>query len=123
MLFRSCQAFTVVQSVATVVTEIHNSSHTPVTTVLSGTVVHAKTTVGGNNGTPTGIVAWMLHADGTCSSAYQPLSSANLDSSGVAHPSGDSVPMPAGTWSILATYSGDSTYNQTINCQAFTVVE
>ncbi|HVD51300.1 MAG TPA: Ig-like domain repeat protein, partial [Candidatus Udaeobacter sp.] len=114
---------------ATVAAEVHRSgdtTHTPVTTVLSGDRVHGKATVSGNNGVPTGSVSFFLFANGDCSGGVGNatfLGDIPLDAAGVAHPSGDSNPLAAGSWSILARYGGDPTYLQTESCAPFTVLD
>src|SRR5262249_6125766 len=57
-----CEPLTVTGVAATVVTEIHNGgTHTPVTSVPLGSIVHDQATVSGAFGTPTGSVDFTFY--------------------------------------------------------------
>ncbi|MGC2301658.1 MAG: FG-GAP-like repeat-containing protein [Acidobacteriaceae bacterium] len=74
----------------------------------------------GGSGTPTGTVTYTFYTGGTCSSSGSP-SMVTL-SGGVAPPSSIFGPLGAGTYSLSATYSGDSTHaGSSSACSNFSV--
>jgi hypothetical protein len=107
----------------TVVTQIHNASETPVTTVTAGTSVHDKATVTGTSGTPTGTVTFTWYtASSACTGASVGAGTVTLDGSGVAHPSSTETPTAAGSYSFKAHYNGNTNYAEADSaCESLTV--
>lgn len=111
-----------------IVTEVHNPAHTDVTNsaVSYGTTVHDKLmlTLSGSGPTPTGTGVFVLYGNDTCDQGDQ------IDGDGPhALVAGvvESIDYPAlaaGSYSFLASYSGDANYNAAVAaCEPFSVVQ
>lgn len=110
-----CESLTADKLTPLAVTEIHNdSTHAVVTSVVAGTSVHDKATVGGNGVIPvTGNVEFSWYTNGTCDALAGPVAAAGtvaLDGSGIAHPSSTEGPLSIGSYSFKAHYVGDDNY-------------
>jgi hypothetical protein len=94
-----------------VTTVAHNASHTVVTSVPVGTVVHVKATVTGAFGVATGTVQSRVYANGTCSGFIEGESAAVTLSSGVADITAFTYSSKdGGAMSWIVHYSGNATY-------------
>ncbi len=95
----------------TVVTAIHDATHSVVTSVPAGTTVHDSVSVTGSNGTATGNVTFAWFTNGTCTVPTSTTSGSVALSGGIADatafPQG---PLNVGNYSFKAHYSGDSNY-------------
>jgi hypothetical protein len=117
-----CEPFSVSKADTTTVTEIHLSDESVASGPIAlGSTVHDQATVSGTGaGTPTGSVDFTWYANGICDggSAAGTVTLA----SGVAHPSDSEGPLPAGSYSFKAVYSGDDNYNgSTSDCEPLSV--
>jgi hypothetical protein len=106
----ACEPLSVGQATPAVVTEIHDTAHTPVLSVPAGASVHDKATVSGSFGVPTGMVAFTFFTNNACTSQGTAMGTVALDAAGVAHPSLSTGPLSAGGYGFRAHYSGDTTY-------------
>ncbi|MBI1742384.1 hypothetical protein HYR54_04870, partial [Candidatus Acetothermia bacterium] len=110
----SCEPLTPVKLTPTVATEIHNSSHTVITTAPIGSSVHDKATVTGGVGTPTGSVTFNLYSTTDCTGSFT-TQTVTL-SSGMAESSATTVPNTGLSYQV--TYSGDANYTAaTSSCE------
>jgi Domain of unknown function DUF11 len=71
---------------------------------------------------PTRSVKYALYADGVCSGTALSSQTVALNANGSVPNSSSSAALKAGSYSYLATYSGDGNYPGASNCQPFTVV-
>ncbi|HEY6197522.1 MAG TPA: hypothetical protein VI231_02840, partial [Candidatus Binatia bacterium] len=96
-----------------VTTAIHNAAHATVTSVAAGTTVHDSAAVSGSLATPTGTITFKWFENGICSGAATQTSGAfTLTSGAVDGTTFTQTPVDASkTYSFLASYSGDNTYN------------
>lgn len=110
-------------SCASVTTQIHDSTHTVVTSVPVGETVHDKATVTGTTlgGIPTGTVTFTFYTDGTCSGTGTFAGTVTLDSSGVAHPSTAFGPLAMGDYSFQGHYNGGNYDPADGACEPLTV--
>jgi hypothetical protein len=108
-----CEPLTVNKADTTTATEIHDGTHTVVTSVPAGTTVHDQATVSESNPSfsPTGSVTFTFYtAASDCTGASVAAGTVPLVA-GVAHPSDPQGPLAAGSYSFRATYAGDSNFN------------
>lgn len=105
-----CEPLVASKLIPTVTTDIHDVTHTIVTSVVTGTTVHDKATVSGSGPTPTGTVDFTWYTNNTCTPAGVAAGTGIALVSGVAHPSSSEGPLAVGAYSFKAHYSGDSTY-------------
>ena len=114
----------------TITTDIHNASHTVVTSVAVGTVVHDSATVTGTSGlpAPTGTVIFKWFANGACTGSPAASSSAlSLHALSTTSGSVDAVgfvqtPVPSGSFAFQASYSGSGNYTAADGpCEPLTV--
>jgi hypothetical protein len=105
----ACEPLTATGLTPTVSTQIHNASHTVITSAPVGASVHDQATVTGSGGTPTGTVNFTVYANTTCSGAGTAAGTVALVN-GVAHPSNNATMTRSGL-SFKAHYNGDANYN------------
>jgi hypothetical protein len=117
----ACEALTVSPLTPTVVTEIHDADHRPVTSVPAGTSVHDRASVAGSFGIPTGTVSFTFFTNGSCTGQGTSAGTIALVS-GVAHPSWSQSVVSIGGYAFRARYSGDANYAPASSaCEPFTV--
>jgi hypothetical protein len=118
-----CEPLTVNKVNSTTVTEIHDTIHTPITSIPAGSTVHDKAIVSGGAGTPTGTVTFQWFTNGTCQGTAADTSSAlSLTSGAVDATSFAKGPLSAGSYSFKASYSGDTVYNSSVgDCEPLIV--
>ena len=91
-------------------------------TETTGAKAYDTSTLSGNSGTPTGTVTYQLYSGGTCTGSTVGSSSVKtVNGDGSVPHSGSSSALGTGTYSFLASYSGDNSYNATTSCTSFTV--
>jgi len=100
---RSMQVTSLQPTIATV---IEDAAGTPVTTVPVGTPVHDTAILSGASSTAAGTVTYELFANGNCSEQAIHTYSVTV-ANGIVPNSPDFTPTGAGTYSYMATYSGD----------------
>src|SRR5438132_1270631 len=94
-------------------TEIHNASHTVVTSWPAGPTLHDTATLAGAFGTPPAPrTSALFTASSTCTGTSVGSGTVTLDASGVAHPSASQGPLSAGSYSFIAHYNGDPNYTE-----------
>ena len=120
------ECFQVQQLTPTVATDIHNASHTVVTTVAAGTTVHDFITVSGAGATPTETATLDWFTNGACAPNPQSTSAA-LTLDGTGHVEATSFakgPLAAGLYSFKATYGGNTIYTPAAGpCEPLRVVD
>ncbi|HEY1267653.1 MAG TPA: kelch repeat-containing protein [Candidatus Binatia bacterium] len=118
-----CEVLSVSKIEATVATDIHDASHSVVTSVAAGTTVHDKATVSGGVGTPTGTVTFTWFTNGTCSGTASQTSAALALGGGAADATSFAqTPSASGSFAFQASYSGDATYNAKLGpCEPLSV--
>jgi Bacterial Ig-like domain (group 3)/Galactose oxidase, central domain len=123
----ACETLTVGKiDPTTVTTAIHNSAHATVTSVAAGTIVHDSVSVSGSLATPTGSVTFKWFENGTCSGTPTATSGTFALTSGAADGTTfTQTPTDASkTYSFLASYSGDNTYNgKDAGCEALSLTK
>src|SRR2546428_9350 len=114
-----CEPLTVNKASTTTATEIHDASHTVVTSVALGTTVHDKATISGqvSGFTIGGTVTYTYF-----STASACTGSSSTETVSVGSESGNHGPLAAGAYSFKATYNGDANYvGSTAACEPLTV--
>jgi len=98
---------TVNKTTSTLVTEIHDSEHNPITSAPIGALVHGQATVSGPIGviTPTGAITLTIYDNPTCTGTPVTAQSETL-SNGVA----ESDSLPAQSFFYTVGYGGDDNY-------------
>ncbi|HEY1267615.1 MAG TPA: kelch repeat-containing protein [Candidatus Binatia bacterium] len=123
----ACEALTLNKIDPTsVTTAIHNATHATVTSVAAGTTVHDSAAVTGSLATPTGTVTFKWFENGTCSATPAQTSGAfTLTSGAVDGTTFAQTPVDASkTYSFLASYSGDNTYNaKDAGCEVLSLIK
>jgi hypothetical protein len=116
----ACEPFVVNKASSATVTTVQQGG-SAVTAVALGTSVTDQAVVAGTGaGTPTGTVTFTFFANGTCAGTGSAAGTGTL-ASGVATSSAEGS-LLAGSYSFVATYSGDSNYlTSTGVCEPFTV--
>jgi Big-like domain-containing protein len=122
-----CEPLHVAKADTTVVTSIHagDDHATPVTSVTLGSTVHDSATVSGTAfGAPTGDVTFTWFTERTdCTGPSTDAGTVTLVG-GVAYPSTSFGPLPAGSSSFRAHYSGDANYNESdADCEPLRVTK
>jgi hypothetical protein len=118
----NCEPLSVGQVAPTVITDIHNAAHAPVTNVPAGTSVHDKATVSGSFGVPTGTVSFTFFTDSACAGQGTPMGTIAVDATGAAHPSDSTTPPTPGGYGFRARYNGDVNYTATnSSCEPLSV--
>jgi uncharacterized repeat protein (TIGR01451 family) len=120
----ACEPLTVTKASTRTVTEIHDGDEHVVTSVAAGATVHDLATVSGTGlGTPTGSVAFVWFANGSCDGTGTAAGTAEL-SAGIAHPSDTRGPLAVGSYSFRASYAGDRNYESSVGeCEPLDVVK
>jgi autotransporter-associated beta strand protein len=86
-----------------------------------GSAAYGDASVAGVSGTtPTGNVTYELFSNSACSGSASTSESVSL-SGGTPPDSADTAHLSSGSYSLKATYSGDSNYGPSSSCQAFSV--
>lgn len=105
-----------------VVTEIHNASHTPITTASVGDTVHDSAVVTGSSTQPTGNVTFSFFDNGTCTGIPVATSSAFALSSGSVDATTFTQTALPPSAAFKAQYEGNSIYNSAEGvCEPLTV--
>ena len=121
----TCEKLTVTKGPTTIATTPHDAQHNNIKNqhVTVGTYVHDTATVGGaiSGITMGGTVTYTLYVGGTCSGTVK-----STETVAVGNASTSTLLLPAGTYSFLATYSGDTHYQPSPtptadDCEPFTV--
>jgi hypothetical protein len=113
----ACESLTANKLTPTIVTEVHNPSHTDITgdTVKVGTTIHDMAIVSGSGPDPTGTVRFQLFSDLGCQVANGSPVDLGLGNDGVSDGSASVETTPftpvADTLSYSASYLGDSIYD------------
>lgn len=107
-------------------TDLHDADHISVplgSEVPFNSVIHDSATVTGTGATPTGTVVFEFFSNGTCTGTAVATSGALALAGGTVDATGFAQgPLTEGTYSFLATYSGDGTYDgSTATCEPFSV--
>ncbi len=117
----TCATVALQKQTPTVATQIHNSAHAVITTIVKNNDVHDSATVSGSAGMPTGNVDFTWFTNGTCTGGSG-AGNKNLNASGVADGSGNKKPTTAGQYSFRTSYNGDTKYDpQDGPCEVLTV--
>jgi hypothetical protein len=118
----ACRNLTVGKATPTVTLTIHNSAHQSVTSVSAGTTVHPSVSVSGSQGTPTGSVRVHFFSGGSCGSQSSVSDWLSLGLGTRDFTSFTQTPATATTYSYLADYGGDATYEtRETGCKQLTV--
>lgn len=118
----SCEPLTVNKGTPSVVTELHNSDESVITSDASTDTVHDKATVTGITAfAPTGDVNFTFYANNACSEDGT-LAGNIAVTAGIAHPSTSQGPLGAGLYAFKAHYNGDNNYNELdSSCEPFSI--
>ncbi len=92
---------------SSVVTNIHNAAHNPVTSVPVGTTVHDNAVVSSNKGTPTGTVDFNLYSNDSCTGSASTQTGVAL----VAGVAESNTTVANAALSYKAHYNGDANHN------------
>ncbi|PKN81648.1 MAG: hypothetical protein CVU47_06115, partial [Chloroflexi bacterium HGW-Chloroflexi-9] len=123
--FGPCEPFTVDPlSPASVLTQVHDASHTVVTSAVAGTTVHPFVQLSGSGPTPTGLAFVTWYANSNCAlpgiaatADHAPSATGTVDFDGNTF-----TPPAPGAYSLNTYYTGDAHYAQTFGpCEPFTV--
>ena len=118
----ACEPLTATKFRAWGTTDIHDASHTVITSAPIGSSVHDKATFSGENRTPTGAVDFTVYANLNCNDPGTAAGTVPLDESGVADPS-DSATVTGDGLSFKAHYNGDEMYNAVDSaCEPLTIL-
>jgi hypothetical protein len=92
---------------------IHNDSHDEISTANIGDIIHSKTILSGDAGTPTGEINITFYNNNDCSGTGMVDSSNpfSIDESGIVEPTSSWGPLDAGDYSLKASYGGDYDYD------------
>jgi hypothetical protein len=102
---------------------VHDASHDVITTLTAGKAAHVRATVVGIFGTPTGQVTIKWFANGTCTGGATTLGKGTLSNGVIDDAALDLVPSKAGTYSFMAFYGGNASYEPEISpCVVLKVV-
>ena len=112
----------VIKATPTLVTEIHNASHTVITSAPISTTVHGKATLSGPIGfaLPTGTATLALYNNATCTAPAVTTDTKTLLADGTA----ESSAISAQSFYYQVTYAGDANYNPaTGSCALFSAYQ
>jgi uncharacterized repeat protein (TIGR01451 family) len=92
------------------------------TETTGATALDTATVTGTTSAVPSGTVTYQLFNGGSCAAPATPSETVTLNSDGTVPQSAPTAPLGAGTYSYLASYSGDDNYaGSTGSCESFTV--
>ena len=117
-----CENLTVNAVQPTLVTHVQDATNTNIVNPIAvGTVVHDTSVLSGGHAPQTGTVTYNFYTNGSCTLPFSTTQTVAV-SGGQPLPSSASSPLMTGSYSYLATYSGDSNnLPATATCEVITV--
>ena len=123
----SCEPFAVAQGSAAAATTVFDAATNTAwaaTETVGASAYDTATVTGAVGVTPTGTVTYTFFTNNTCTATGIVAGTVTLTGTGVVPNSNIQGPLPAGSYSFLAAYSGDANYTaSTSSCEPFAVAQ